>query len=165
MRAQVGKMSLLPAVEDVCFPLDMSARVESVNLFFLPESLSSFLVGLFPLGHLESMSRVLERIRALPLPLRWWLSPRPPPRSLSPDFEYLSGPGWKVLGLSGSIGAWSARSELHRDQTLGGSLAGAPGELPSRGLPPAGTRSPFWAFSNRYPQRLVSHLGFVRKMP
>ena len=46
-------------MEDVCFPLDVSAGVELVDLFFPPESFSSFLAGLFSLGHLESMSRVL----------------------------------------------------------------------------------------------------------
>ena len=46
-------------MEEDCFPLDVSAEGESVDLFFLLESLSSFLAGLLPLGHLESMSRVL----------------------------------------------------------------------------------------------------------
>ena len=41
------------------FSLDVSAEGELVDLFFPLESLSSFLAGLFPLGHLESMSRVL----------------------------------------------------------------------------------------------------------
>ena len=44
-------------MEDDCFPLDMSAGVESVDLFF--ESFSSLLAGLFSRGHFESMSRVL----------------------------------------------------------------------------------------------------------
>ena len=47
-------------MENDCFPLDMSAEAELVYLFFLPESFLSFLTGLFPWGHLESMSRVLE---------------------------------------------------------------------------------------------------------
>ena len=46
-------------MEDDCFPLDVSAGTESVDLFFPLESFSSFLVGLFPQEHLESMSRVL----------------------------------------------------------------------------------------------------------
>ena len=46
-------------VEDDCFPLDVSARVESIDVFFLPESLSFFSAGLFSRRHLESMSRVL----------------------------------------------------------------------------------------------------------
>ena len=46
-------------MKDVCFPLDVLAGAESVDLFFPLESFSSFLAGLFPLGHLESMSRVL----------------------------------------------------------------------------------------------------------
>ena len=46
-------------MEEDCFPLDVSAEGESVDLFFPLKSLSSFLAGLFPLGHLESMSRVL----------------------------------------------------------------------------------------------------------
>ena len=37
----------------------MLAEGESVDLFFSLEFFPSFLVGLFPLGHLESMSRVL----------------------------------------------------------------------------------------------------------
>ena len=41
------------------FPLDVSAKRKSVDLFFLLESFSSFLAGLFPLGHLKSMSCVL----------------------------------------------------------------------------------------------------------
>ena len=44
-------------MEDDCFPLDVSAGVELVDLFF--ESFSSLLAALFPRGHLESMSRVL----------------------------------------------------------------------------------------------------------
>ena len=44
-------------MEDNCFPLDVSAGVNSVDLFF--ESFSSLLVGLFPQEHLESMSQVL----------------------------------------------------------------------------------------------------------
>ena len=46
-------------MEEDCFPLNVSAERESVDLFFPLESLSSFLAGLFPLGHLESMLRVL----------------------------------------------------------------------------------------------------------
>ena len=46
-------------MEEDYFPLDVSAEEESVDLFFLLESFSSFLAGLFPLGHLESMLRVL----------------------------------------------------------------------------------------------------------
>ena len=46
-------------MEEDCFPLDMSAEGELVDLFFLLASFSSFLAGLFPLGHLESMLRVL----------------------------------------------------------------------------------------------------------
>ena len=37
----------------------MSTRTESVDLFFPLEFFSSFLAGLFPRGHLESMSQVL----------------------------------------------------------------------------------------------------------
>ena len=48
-------------MEDVCFPLDMSAGAELVDLFFPPESFSSFLATLFPLGHLESMSQIMEK--------------------------------------------------------------------------------------------------------
>ena len=48
-------------MEDVCFPLDVSAGAESVDLFFPPESFSPFLASLFPLGHLESMLRVMEK--------------------------------------------------------------------------------------------------------
>ena len=48
-------------MEDVCFPLNVSAEAELVDLFFPPESFSSFLAGLFPLGHLESMSRVIDK--------------------------------------------------------------------------------------------------------
>ena len=46
-------------MEDDCFPLDVSAETESVDLFFPLKSFSSFLAGLFPQGHLESMLRVL----------------------------------------------------------------------------------------------------------
>ena len=46
-------------MEDDCFPLDMSAGMESLNLFFLPEFFSSLLAGLFLWGHLESMSQVM----------------------------------------------------------------------------------------------------------
>ena len=46
-------------MEKDSFLLDVSAEGELVDLFFLLESLSSFLASLFPLGHLESMSRVL----------------------------------------------------------------------------------------------------------
>ena len=42
-------------MEDDCFPLDVLAKTESVDLFFLSESFSSFLAGLFSWGHLESM--------------------------------------------------------------------------------------------------------------
>ena len=45
-------------MEEDCFPLDVSAEAESVDLFF--ESFSSFLAGLFPQGYLESISRILE---------------------------------------------------------------------------------------------------------
>ena len=45
-------------MEDNCFPLDMSAGVVLVDLFFPLESFSSFF--LFFRGHLESMLRVLE---------------------------------------------------------------------------------------------------------
>ena len=48
-------------VEEDCFPLNVSAEGESVDLFFLLESFSSFLVGLFPLGHFKSMLRVLAQ--------------------------------------------------------------------------------------------------------
>ena len=47
-------------MEDVYYPQDVLVGAESVDLFFLPESFSSFLAGLFPWEHLESMSRVLE---------------------------------------------------------------------------------------------------------
>ena len=46
-------------MEKDCFPLDVLVEGESMDLFFPLESFSSFLAGLFPLGHLESMSRVL----------------------------------------------------------------------------------------------------------
>ena len=46
-------------MEDNCFPLDVSAGTESIDLFFLLKSFSSFLAGLFPREHLESISRVL----------------------------------------------------------------------------------------------------------
>ena len=46
-------------MEDNCFPLDVSAGTESVDLFFPLESFSSFLAGLLSQGHLKSMSRVL----------------------------------------------------------------------------------------------------------
>ena len=46
-------------MEEDCFPLDVSAEGESVDLFFPLESLSSFLAGLLPLGQLKSMLRVL----------------------------------------------------------------------------------------------------------
>ena len=46
-------------VEEDCFLLDVSTKGELVDLFFPLESFPSFLLGLFPLGHLESMSRVL----------------------------------------------------------------------------------------------------------
>ena len=46
-------------MEDNYFPLDVSARIESVDLFFPPESFSSFLASLFPRRYLDSMSRVL----------------------------------------------------------------------------------------------------------
>ena len=48
-------------MEEDCFPLDVSAKEVSVDLFFPLESFSSFLAGLFPLGHFESMLRVLAR--------------------------------------------------------------------------------------------------------
>ena len=48
-------------VEDVCLLLDVTVGAELVDLFFPPESFSFFLAGLFPLGHLESMSRVMEK--------------------------------------------------------------------------------------------------------
>ena len=48
-------------MEDICFSLDVSAGAESVDLFFPPESFFSFLAGLFPLGHLESMLRVMKK--------------------------------------------------------------------------------------------------------
>ena len=47
--------------ENDCFPLDVLARLESVDLFFPPESFSSFLAGLFPRRQLESMSQVIAR--------------------------------------------------------------------------------------------------------
>ena len=47
-------------VEEDCFPLDVSAEGELVDLIFLPESFSSFLTGLFPQWHLESMLQILE---------------------------------------------------------------------------------------------------------
>ena len=47
-------------MEEACFPLDMSAEGESMDLFFPPESFSSFLAGRFPRGHRESMLRILE---------------------------------------------------------------------------------------------------------
>ena len=46
-------------MENDCFPLDVSAGKESVDLFFPLESFSSFPVGLFSRGHLESMLWVL----------------------------------------------------------------------------------------------------------
>ena len=46
-------------MEEDCFPLNVLAEGESVDLFFPLESFSSFLADLFPLGHLESMSWVL----------------------------------------------------------------------------------------------------------
>ena len=46
-------------MEDDCFPLDISAKIESIDLFFPLESFSSFLAGLFPREYLESMSQVL----------------------------------------------------------------------------------------------------------
>ena len=46
-------------MEDDCFPLDVSAGTELVDLFFPLEFFSSFLAGLFPWGHFESMSLVL----------------------------------------------------------------------------------------------------------
>ena len=46
-------------MEDDCFPLDVSAEAESVDLFF-PESLSSFFAGLFSRGYLKSISWVLK---------------------------------------------------------------------------------------------------------
>ena len=46
-------------MEEDCFLLDVSAEGESVDLFFPPESFSSFLAGRFPRGHRESMSRIL----------------------------------------------------------------------------------------------------------
>ena len=46
-------------VKNNCYLLNMSARAESLNLFFLPEFFS-FLAGLFSWGYLESISRVLE---------------------------------------------------------------------------------------------------------
>ena len=45
-------------MEDDCFPLDVSAGVELVDLFFPPGSFLSFFLFLW--GHLECMSRVLE---------------------------------------------------------------------------------------------------------
>ena len=42
---------------DDCLPLDVSAEVESVDLFFPLESFSSFF--LFPQGYLESILQVL----------------------------------------------------------------------------------------------------------
>ena len=48
-------------VEDVCFPLDVSAGAVLVDLFFPPESFSTFLADLFPWIYLESMSRILEK--------------------------------------------------------------------------------------------------------
>ena len=45
-------------MEEDGFLLDVSAEAESVDLFF--ESFSSFLAGLFPWGHLEFISRILE---------------------------------------------------------------------------------------------------------
>ena len=47
-------------MEEDCFLLDISAKGELMDLFFSPESFSSFLAGLFPRGHLESMSQILE---------------------------------------------------------------------------------------------------------
>ena len=47
-------------MEEDCFPLGVSAEGESVDLFFLPESFSSFLAGWFLRGHRESMSQILE---------------------------------------------------------------------------------------------------------
>ena len=47
-------------MEEDCFSLDVSAKGELVDLFFLPESLSSFLASLFSWEHLESMSQILE---------------------------------------------------------------------------------------------------------
>ena len=46
-------------MKDDCFPLDVSAKGELVDLFFPPESFSSFLAGLFSRGHLEFMLQVL----------------------------------------------------------------------------------------------------------
>ena len=46
-------------MEDDCFSIDISARADLVNLFFL-ESFFSFFVGLFPQRHLESILWVLE---------------------------------------------------------------------------------------------------------
>ena len=48
-------------VEKDCFLLDISAEGELIDLFFPPEFFSSFLVCLFPLKHLKSISRVLEK--------------------------------------------------------------------------------------------------------
>ena len=47
-------------MEKDCVLLDVSAEGELVDLFFPLEFFSSFLVGLFPLRLLKSMSRVLE---------------------------------------------------------------------------------------------------------
>ena len=47
-------------MEKDCFLLDMSAKGELVDLFFPLESLSSFLAGLFPWEHFESISQILE---------------------------------------------------------------------------------------------------------
>ena len=54
----LGGGSLLSRRE--LFSTDVSAEGESIDLFFPPESFSSFLTGLFPWGHLESMSQILK---------------------------------------------------------------------------------------------------------
>ena len=63
-------------MENDCFLLDVLARTESMDLFFPPEFFSSFLAGLFPCGHLESMARVLaeDYSNAFASPLTAFLS-------------------------------------------------------------------------------------------
>ena len=151
-------------VEDNCFPLDISAEAESLDLFF-PKFLSSFLRACSPGDTFSLCCGCWKMNRALSLPLHWQLSPWPLPKSPSPGLRHLSRLGRNVSRLPGSIKSWTPCSELQRDETLGELLVSTPSVLSSQEYLLVGAGSPSWAFYIGCPQRFVSHPGFIGETP
>ena len=152
-------------VEEDYFLLDVSAEGESVDLFFLLESFSSFIVGLFFLGYPESMLRVLEGDWSITFAFALTAFST---TSFQEFRSWARASNWaRIEGFRSFMKHWIMISSfgVAKDQTLGGPLAYAPDGLAGWRFPPVGSGSPSWAFPSRCPHRLISHPGFIGGMP